>query len=631
MTTTAVDVAGESGRLAELARYDVVMAREETAFSELAALAAHILKVPLAGVSLVDSAHVWIKGRHGVDLSCLRREGAFCSFAVESNQDVFAVTDTHKDKRFLANPLVTLAPHVRSYFAAVLVGQRGYALGTLWIMDVKARTLQPDEADLLQSLGAQAVRMLELQYRSEDSGLPARSAFVTNLQCALTQAAGGSQACRVASCSRLQPSGECMSTRQRKAARVGYVQLRNLPLINSLYGREVGKQVVHTVAERMIRWKSPGDMLGQVSEDSFAFAMFQGARRDNERLLDLERLLSRPAQLAGESIRLTCSIGLADSADGAGVASSLLDRAAAAAAQGQPLVRTTIRVFDERQLQDARRHVRIERALSDCISRRQVVPGYQPQVDVVSGRVIGFEALGRLHHDTEGVLMPARFLGTALATGQIRQVDMLMLERVCRDMAAWRAQGLPVLPVAINLSRESLLQDSTIESIATMLEELDIPPSLINIEITENGLEESAAVVNQRARELKRIGLRVELDDFGTGLSNLDTLRLLEFDCLKADRQYVHGVSVNMHTAALLHLIRHVSELFGVSLICEGLEDEGDLRWALKHGFRYFQGWYFAADVDADAVARLLVDMEGQPPAAFANDPAALARFLQRG
>ena len=630
MTAVLLDPAGEHGRLAELARYDVVMDREEPAFSDVAALAARIFKVPLAGVSLVDSAHVWIKGRHGVDLNCLSRDGAFCSFAVESNQELFEVVDTRKDNRFRANPLVTGQPHVRSYHAAVLIGQRGYALGTLWIMDAKARPLQAGEADILMALGAQVVRLLELQYRAAASGLPARSAFIANLQCALNQARGGSQACRVAHCSRLLPSGDCMSARQRKAARVGFVQLRNLPLIHSLYGHDLGRQVVQTVAERMQQWKSPGDMLGQVNDASFAFAMFQGARRDDDRLLDLERLLSRPVQLGAESIGLGCSIGLSDSAGGAGIASALLDRAEVAASQAQPVARTTVRIFDDRRLQEAREQARVERCLSECIATRQVQPGYQPQVDVVSGRVIGFEALGRLQHDAEGLLLPAHFLDTALSTGQIRRIDMLMVERVCRDLAAWRERGLPVLPVAINLSRESLLHESTIESISTMLEELELPPSLISIEITESGLEESADLVNQRARDLKRIGLRVELDDFGTGLSNLDTLRLLEFDCLKADRQYVHGVSVNLHTAALLHLIRNVSELFGVRLICEGLEDEGDLRWAVKHGFRYFQGWYFSRDIDADAVARLLVDMDAQPPAAFANDPAALARFLQR-
>lgn len=626
-----LDLAGEPGRLAELARYDLVMDREEEAFSDLARLAARIFNVPLAGVSLVDSSHVWIKGRHGVDISCLNREGAFCSFAVESNQEVFKVPDTHKDGRFLVNSLVTLQPHVRSYHAAVLVGQRGYALGTLWVMDTKPRRLQAGEADILMAIGSQAMRLLELQYRFEKSGLPARSAFVSNLQCALTQSAGGSQACRVADCSRLTPSGACLSARQRKAARVGYVQLRNLPLIHSLYGDAVGRQVVQAVAERVQHWKSPGDMLCQVNDESFAFALFQGARRDDERLLDLERLLSRPVQLGDESIGVTCSIGLAESGTGPSIASALLDRAAAASSLSQPASRAAIRVFDDEQLQQARQRARIERCVGECIARRQVQPGYQPQVDVVTGRVIGFEALCRLHHDVEGLMTPSRFLEAALATGQIRMIDMLMLERVCRDVAAWRERGLPVLPVSINLSRESLLHESTIESIATMLEELQIPPSLINVEITESGLEESAAEVQQRARELKRIGLRVELDDFGTGLSNLDTLRELEFDCLKADRQYVHGVSVNMHTAALLHLIRNVADLFGVTLICEGVEDESDLRWAIKQGLRYFQGWYFAADMPADAVAQLLLDMDAQPAAAFANDPAALARFLRRG
>lgn len=623
------DMPAEALRLSELQRYDIVIDRPEPAFDELAALAARLLEAPLAGISLVDDAHVWLKGRHGVELECLAREGAFCSYAVESHLELFEVPDASRDPRFEANALVAQAPNVRCYMAATLTGQRGYVLGTLWFMDLVPRTLTLREREILLGLAAQAVRLLELRYRATETGLPSRNAFTSNLQCALNQGSGGSQACRIADCSRRNSSGRCISQGLSKAVTVGYIHLRNVHLVHSTFGRERGAQLLQKFAAMLSAWRSPRDMLAQVDGEHFAFALFADAGSGEDRLSRLESLLARPVSADSDLVFFSCSVGVAHSDALGGNASALLDQAATAATQATDVAMTSVHVYEPRHRDVSLAWVEFQRQIADNIRQRRLVPHYQAQVDVITGRIVGFEALARMRHPELGVVGPDAFLSVAGHAGLMRLLDMQMLEAVFRDLATWRNRGLPAVPVAVNLSRATLMHTKTIESIITLLAEFEVPAELIAIEITESGLSEAPETLKQRAQELSRAGVAVALDDFGTGMSNLDALRSLHFDCLKADRLYVHGASVNAHIGAILRFIHGIAELFGARLVCEGVEELSDLRWAMGLGCRYFQGWYFCRDTDADGVSRLLESLMDPAWVAPAGDVAALARFLQ--
>lgn len=623
------DTPEELLRLAEFKRYGIVLAHEEAAFSELASVAAQLFDAPLAGVSLVDDAHVWLKGRYGVDLECLAREGAFCSYAVESNQELFEVPNASQDARFVGNPLVCENPHVRYYAAATLTGQRGYVLGTMWIMDFKSRTLSSRERIGLLGLAAQAVRLLELRYQFGDTQLPSRAAFVSNLQCALNQGGGGSEACRIANCSRLDRNNNCMSKAAGKAVVVGFIQLRNLPLVYSTFGRERGARLLNRLAATLTEWRSPRDMLAHIEGDNFAFALFQDQRSVDERLLALESVLSRPVAAGEDLTFISTYVGISCSAAAGGSASALLDQAATAASQNRVGVMTSIQVYERRQQADSQLWVEFQRFVADNIRQRRLLPHYQPQVDVESGRVVGFEALCRMRHPERGLIGPPGFLDIAGSAGLLQVLDMQILEAVCRDIWDWRQRGLPVVPVAVNMSRATLLHSRTIESMLAMFAEFEIPSGLIAVEITESGLVDSTEVLNQRAQELHQAGVGVALDDFGTGLSNLYALRLLHFDCLKVDRLYVHGAASNPDIGAILEFTRNIADTFGVRLVCEGVEDAADLRWAIQKGCRHFQGWFFCKAVDRAAVSRVLECMAEPDWAPPAKDPDALARFLQ--
>ena len=583
----------EEFRLKELSRYGVLMEEKEEAFCDLAKIAMLMTSTPLGGVSLVDKKHVWLKGRVGVDLACLEREGAFCSYAVESNLDIFAVSDAQLDPRFSKNPLVTSAPHIRFYAAANLVGQRGYRLGTLWIMDTQPRELTQPQCDAMLALAAQVVRILEMRYHNPKTMLPNRGAFVSNLQCALNQQQG-SQVCRLTDCARRTLNGGCLSEGLKEPCAVGFIHLHNLHLINSAYGSKTGDELMVHLTRELREWMGKNNMLAHLEGDDIAFALFQSGPPIDQLLKQLPDLLSRPVKVDDALLHLAASVGISRFPDSGLNASSLLDQAGAASSHLHEITPSNPLSFYDQGSSDAFQAIEFQKNLPDDIRQKRLLPYYQPQVNAVTGRLVGFEALARLRHPKHGLVGPDRFIRAAEQSGLIYEVDMQILHAVCSDLRFWQQEKLSVVPVAINLSRTSLMHPQLLQALHKTLNEYNISSSLIEVEVTESGLAEHPEVIGQRVAEIRAMGFKVSIDDFGTGLSNLDTLRNIRFDRLKADRQYVHGASANIYVGGILRFIRGIGKVFEVETLCEGIEEQEDLDWILAMDCQVFQGWYFS-------------------------------------
>jgi EAL domain-containing protein (putative c-di-GMP-specific phosphodiesterase class I) len=222
------------------------------------------------------------------------------------------------------------------------------------------------------------------------------------------------------------------------------------------------------------------------------------------------------------------------------------------------------------------------------------------------GTLIGLEALVRWQHPVRGMVFPNSFIPLAESTDKIYQLDMLVLAQVCRDMRGWLDAGLPVVPVSLNFSRRSLLHPRVIADLQAVLERYAIPGHLLEFEVTESQLLETADLVAPRVAEFRALGAHIAVDDFGTGYSNLDAISSFPFDRLKVDRQFVSGVAGSEKVAGLFQLIKGISELFKAELLCEGLEEEADLQWLAAHGAGRVQGWYFSAARTPDAIVRIL-------------------------
>ena len=253
-------------------------------------------------------------------------------------------------------------------------------------------------------------------------------------------------------------------------------------------------------------------------------------------------------------------------------------------------------------------------------------------MDTASGKLIGFEALARLRSKKDGLLGADRFIRPAEQSGLITEIDFLVLDQVCRDMRYWLDEGLNVVPVSINLSRITVGTPDLLQTLRDTLKTYRIPTELIELEITESGFCDDPELVRQRNLEMHEMGFKVSIDDFGTGLSNLSTLRDLRFERLKADRLYVHGASTNIYVGGILRFIKGIGEVFSADVMCEGIEEQEDLDWITSLGCKYFQGWYFSKAIAPECVPDLLVRLDQHYRSGMGkhNDPKALAGILQR-
>ncbi|TFW16116.1 GGDEF domain-containing protein [Duganella callida] len=610
LTSELQEPEAEQRRLAELSRYAITLDASDPKLDLITELAIKSVGADIGGISIVYQSQIWLPSRVGMDVRHVPRAGSFCTWVVgkASEADFFEVRDASQDRRFRNNPLVTYPPHCRHYAAVPLHGARGYLLGTLWVMSKPVRRLEPEQVMMLRGMARLVVDTLELRYCDEVTGMSNRNVFVHHLQLGLEQ-----------------------TTMPHVV--VGFVDLADFRRLNDVFGRAQGDLVLREIGQRLAGWAGPENLVGHLGGDQFAFALF-GERDEHALLLEqLKDVISRPLAVGrGSTHVLHGRIGIDhhDSPYG-GSAVALLDAADTAASSiGGPLQRSTVKEYGAELLARSHMVFELQAALDREPQHGALIAHYQPQVDYARGTLIGLEALVRWQHPVRGMVFPNSFIPLAESTDKIYQLDMLVLEQVCRDMRAWLDVGLPVVPVSLNFSRRSLLHPQVIGDLQALLARYAIDGSMLEFEVTESQLLETGEVVAPRVAQFRALGARIAVDDFGTGYSNLDAISSFPFDRLKVDRQFVHGVADSDKVAGLFHLIQGIAELFKAELLCEGLEEEADLAWLAQRGADRVQGWYFSAARTPEAIVRILTVLRERTPDAPALTVQQLRLLLQR-
>jgi EAL domain-containing protein (putative c-di-GMP-specific phosphodiesterase class I) len=246
-----------------------------------------------------------------------------------------------------------------------------------------------------------------------------------------------------------------------------------------------------------------------------------------------------------------------------------------------------------------------------ALSSSQLVVHYQPKVDVLSGVTLGAEALVRWAHPARGLLLPDAFLPIAERAGLMRLVAVQVLETSLRDLASWRALGHP-LSVAVNLSVSNLQDVELPHQIARLLAKHEIPAEALVLEITENILMADAERSGQVIDGLRAMGVRLSVDDYGTGYSSLAYLQALPVDELKLDRGFVTHMSSDPRAATIVRSTIELSHQLGMQMVAEGVEDEGALQMLRKWGCDIAQGYHIARPMAAELLTQWLVASAGR-------------------
>ena len=376
--------------------------------------------------------------------------------------------------------------------------------------------------------------------------------------------------------------------------------------INDTLGHSYGDQALQLVAARLRGVLRPGDILARLGGDEFGILLPGAELSEAERIG--ARLLStfhEPFGFEGRSFELGASIGIAAHPDHGGDDAGALLQMADVAMYAAKRDRGGVVVYGPRLQGVSYRPHDLAADLRRGIDSGQLVLHYQPQVELRTGRVCGSEALVRWNHPKEGMISPARFIPMAEQTGLIGPMSYWVFTNALARCRAWRMAGLN-LDIAVNLSPVCFRDEQLVEKITGLLDAADVPAPWLTIEITEDAMMLDPEAARGMLCRLRELGLRISVDDFGTGRSSLAYLRDLPIDEIKLDRAFLRGLTTDRTAQAIVRAVIRLGTELGVRVIAEGIEDEETLTRLHGMGCGYAQGFLLGRPMpEADFVAWL--------------------------
>ncbi|RCV85710.1 EAL domain-containing protein [Vreelandella rituensis] len=388
---------------------------------------------------------------------------------------------------------------------------------------------------------------------------------------------------------------------------VMHLDLDGFKAVNDGLGHHIGNLLLVAVAERLQQLIAPGDTVARLTSDEFALLLpnlesIQAGKVFAERVLET---LSTPVLVADKPLHISASIGIACNDDTVEHPHELMQRADLAMAEAKQQGRNTWHLYQGDVQRITEKSVLMRHDLHTALGHDQFELYYQPIVEAVSGRIRGMEALIRWHHPEKGMVSPMEFIPLAEQTGQIIPIGRWVLRRACQDAAATYAAGERVVPVAINISSLQFRREGFLEDVQQALADTDLPPELLEFEVTESVLLDGAEQAIELINQLKTIGIKVALDDFGTGFSSLSYLRDLPIHKVKLDRAFIKDITTNRSNAAIVQGIITMAHHMDLVVVAEGIEEREQQQDLIRRNCDLLQGYLFAKPMPREAVVAL--------------------------
>ena len=591
----------EESRLIALRSYGVLDTAIEHAFADIVGLAARLTKSPIALVSLVDADRQWFKAHHGLSIRETPRTISFCAHAILHPEQPFIVEDAAQDPRFADNTLVTGDPGIRSYLGVPLVTPEGFTLGTLCVIDRRAREFDQACIDNVQSLARAVTATLEL---GRMTARAEQAALIDSLTGLLNRRAVDARMKELAA--------------SRTHATIIALDLDHLKEANDRDGHAAGDALLRAAADRLSEHMKPGDILGRVGGDEFV-AVLAGVSEKSMAAETVERIalaLRRPVPHAGKLLRLSATFGVAVGAHDPENSNHLLRAADEMLVRAKRQQRGSVGWADTGTMRHLERTVAILSAFDSLGPKGVSSPGIfahlQPIVSLAgtAHRVVAVEALARWNHPATGPIATDE-LFAMLGPERANCLSSVVRRQALALAASLRVKGLLHARIALNLSASEVTSSDIGPTIADEVCEAGLSLDAVEIEITEDLLLDrvSSRTLDQLA-VLRGRGARLILDDFGTGTSGLAQLLRLPLDGLKLDKRFTQRLGTDKRAKEIVRAIVSLARGLGMTVVAEGVETERQAAIAAYLGCDAGQGFLFARPLDA---VQLEVWLAAQP------------------
>ena len=397
--------------------------------------------------------------------------------------------------------------------------------------------------------------------------------------------------------------------RDSKQLAVFFLDLDRFKNVNDSLGHSAGDVLLVKVAKHLSNSIRTTDLVVRMSGDEFVVLITD---IDNPDLINMIankvlKAVDTTSIVAGQSVKSTASMGIAMYPADAITPEDLLKYADSAMYYAKNDGRANFRFYSADMTEKALENIKLEHDLREAISKGEIVVYYQPKFDS-DKNIIGAEALIRWKHSELGMISPAKFIPIAEQSMLIVEIGRWVLEQTCELIKSFTNLGIEPVPISVNISGVEFDRPDIVANVAEILKRTRVNPDFIEMELTENVAIGNREACIERMHQLKALGLRLAMDDFGTGFSSLSYLQDLPLDVLKIDQHFIRELDTGINSQAIVRAILALADGLHMQVIAEGVETESQLTFLQDHQCKFFQGFLFSRPIPAAELVKLLLD-----------------------
>ncbi len=386
------------------------------------------------------------------------------------------------------------------------------------------------------------------------------------------------------------------SHRNKQMLAVIVLDLDRFKNINETLGHLLGDKLLVAVSERLLGVLGENETIARFGGDEFTLLMPQVNKVEEatDHAQKIIELLMTPFKLNEHELHVTTSIGIAFYPDDGESSELLMKNAETAMYRAKDQGRNNYQLYASGMNVSAFKQLLMENSLRRALEKEEFVVYYQPQISLVTQKIIGAEALVRWQHPDLGLVFPNEFIGLAEETGLIVPIGEWIIKKVCEQSMKWQAAGYPKMCIGVNLSARQFQQLNLVPTIAKIISDTGLDPACLGLEVTESIAMKNADFTIAALNELKKMKIHLSLDDFGTGYSSLSYLKRFPLETLKIDRSFVRDITTDPNDAAIVNAVVALAHSLKLNVVAEGVETEGQLTFLKSHQCDNVQGYIFS-------------------------------------